>query len=74
MPPGVALLEAAEGEPILETALIASPLRRMFLFHDVPTISQAQSIPKASFLCPPTCTVILRERMELLLVPAPCDA
>ena len=74
MPPGVDLLEEEEGLPILETALIARKLRPVFLTHECHPISAAQGIHEAGFLRPPTCSFILRDRVELLLEPAPLDA
>jgi hypothetical protein len=74
MPPGVDLLEAEEGFPILEPALIARKLRPVFLSHEGHPISAAQGIHKAGFLRPPACAFILRDRVELLLEPAPLDA
>ena len=66
--------EAEEGSPILETALIARKLRPVFFSREVDPISAAQGIHKAGFLCSPACAFIRRDRMELLLEPAPLDA
>ena len=66
--------ETEESSPLLETALIAYELRPVFLSHERDPISAAQGIHKAGFLCPPACTFILRDRVELLLAPAPFDA
>jgi hypothetical protein len=74
MPPGVDLLEAEEGLPILETALIARKLSPVFLSHEGHPISAAQGIYEAGFLRPPACAFIHRDRVELLLEPAPLYA
>jgi len=74
MPPGVDLLEAEEGFPILEPALIARKLRPVFLSHEAHPISAAQGIHETGFFRPPACSFILRDRVELLLEPAPLDA
>jgi hypothetical protein len=60
--------------PILETALIARKLRLVFPSHERDPIATAQGIREAGFLGPPTCAFILRDRVELLLEPAPFDA
>jgi hypothetical protein len=74
MPPGVDLLETEEGVPILETALIARRLRPVFLSHQSCPISAEQGIHEAGFLRPPARAFILRDRVALLLEPAPFDA
>jgi hypothetical protein len=60
--------------PIRKTALIARKLRQVFSSHEGYSISAAQGIHEASFLCPPACAFIPRDRLELLLEPAPLDA
>jgi hypothetical protein len=74
MQPGVALLEAAEGEPILETALIVRTLRPVFLSHEGGPISPELAIHETGFLCPSACAFFGGNRLYLLLEPAPCDA
>ena len=66
--------EAEEGLPILETALVARKLKPVFFSHEVCPVSAAQGIHEAGFLCSPACAFIRRDRMELLLEPAPLDA
>jgi hypothetical protein len=46
----------------------------VFSSHEIYPISAAQGIHEAGFLCPPTCAFIRRDRLELLLEPAPLDA
>ena len=74
MPPGVELLEAAEGVPILEPTLIARTLRPVFPSHEGGPISPAQGIDEASFLRQPACAFLRGNRWELLLEPAPFNA
>jgi hypothetical protein len=61
MPPGVDLLEAEEGLPILETALIARKLRPVFLSHEGGPISAEQGIREAGFLRPPALAFFPRD-------------
>lgn len=65
--------EAKEGLPILETALIAYEMTVMFLSHECYSISKAQGIHKAGFLCPPANAFIYCDRVEWLLESAPFD-
>jgi hypothetical protein len=44
------------------------------LSHEGYQISAEQSIHETGFLCPPACAFILRDRVEVLLDPAPFDA
>jgi hypothetical protein len=46
----------------------------VFLSHESYLVTAAQGIHEASFLCPPACAFILRDRVEVLLEPAPFDA
>jgi hypothetical protein len=49
-------------------------MRPVFLSHEGYPIPAAQGIHETGFLCPPACAFILRDRVELLLEPAPFDA
>jgi hypothetical protein len=46
----------------------------VFFSHEIYPISAAQGIHEAGFLCSPACAFIRRDRLELLLEPAPLDA
>ena len=74
MPPKVDLLEAEEGVPILEPALIARKLRRMFRSYEGGAISAEQGIHEAGFLPSPALAFFPRDRGELLLESAPFNA
>jgi len=74
MPPKVDLLEAEEGVPILEPALIARKLRRMFRSYEGGAISAEQGIHETGFLRPPALAFFARDRGELLLKSAPFNA
>ena len=65
---------AKKGSSILETTLIAYELGPVFLSHEGYPIPAAQGIHEAGFLCAPACAFILRDRVDLLLEPAPFDA
>jgi len=74
MPPEVDLLEAEEGVPILEPALIAHKLRPVFFSHEGGSISAEQGILETGFLRSPALAFFPRDRWEKLLASAPFNA
>jgi hypothetical protein len=49
-------------------------MRPVLFSHEGYPISATQGIHEAGFFCPPACAFFPRNRVELLLEPAPFDA